>query len=290
VEELEEDAAEENGISDRHNPPTFIPPLTLHAYLDAFDIESTLAAAVEGCGRHVPASEVRAAVRNSLKGMLNPGLRARATGAMRGPSQVDRASQSAVASSFTLADLWEASPIRMDEHGPDTAEILDILFPGDPLLCVGRTSRQFATASKETLRDRLSPMQFVVPSPMSARFGKTKEGKISPHCLDNTGPRRYLVVEFDSGSTDKQAGLLAHLSHYAPFVLAVHSGGKSLHGWFRAHAEESITERFFKYAVSLGADRATWTRSQFVRMPGGLRDGSRRQLVWFLNPALAHEN
>jgi hypothetical protein len=28
VEELEEDAAEENGISDRHNPPTFIPPLT----------------------------------------------------------------------------------------------------------------------------------------------------------------------------------------------------------------------------------------------------------------------
>ena len=50
-----------------------------------------------------------------------------------------------------------------------------------------------------------------------------------------------------------------------------------------------------RYAVSLGADRATWTRSQFVRMPDGLRskggireDGTReedkRQTVYFFNP------
>src|SRR5690349_17937377 len=33
----------------------------------------------------------------------------------------------------------------------------------------------------------------------------------------------------------------------------------------------------FAYAVSLGADPATWTRSQFVRMPGGRRDNGKVQ-------------
>jgi hypothetical protein len=41
--------------------------------------------------------------------------------------------------------------------------------------------------------------------------------------------------------------------------------------------------RFFRYAVSLGADPATWTRSQFVRVPDGTRDNGRRQTVFFLN-------
>ena len=39
-----------------------------------------------------------------------------------------------------------------------------------------------------------------------------------------------------------------------------------------------------RYAVSLGADRATWTRSQFVRMPDGTRDNGKRQTVYFFNP------
>ncbi len=36
-------------------------------------------------------------------------------------------------------------------------------------------------------------------------------------------------------------------------------------------------------AVSLGADPATWTRSQFVRMPDGTRDNGKRQTVYFFN-------
>jgi hypothetical protein len=38
------------------------------------------------------------------------------------------------------------------------------------------------------------------------------------------------------------------------------------------------------YAVSLGADPATWTKSQFVRMPDGIRDNGKRQTVFWLNP------
>ena len=102
----------------------------------------------------------------------------------------------------------------------------------------------------------------------------------------NTGPRRFLVCEFDTGAPDDHAALLLHLATRAPLVLAVHSGGKSLHGWFycAGQAEEKL-RRFMSYAVGIGADPATWTRSQFVRMPDGQRENGKRQVVYFFNPA-----
>jgi len=42
-----------------------------------------------------------------------------------------------------------------------------------------------------------------------------------------------------------------------------------------------------RYAVSIGADPATWTRCQLVRMPDGLRrepGKERRQTVYYFNP------
>ena len=105
------------------------------------------------------------------------------------------------------------------------------------------------------------------------------------HTLANTGPRRYLVCEFDQGTPDEHAALLAHLASHEPLVCAVHSGGKSLHGWFHVEGQhEKKIQRFFRYAVSLGADPATWTRSQFVRMPGGRRENGKVQMVCYLNP------
>ncbi len=56
-------------------------------------------------------------------------------------------------------------------------------------------------------------------------------------------------------------------------------------GWFWAAGQpEERLRRFMGYAVSLGADSATWTRSQFVRMPDGTRDNGQRQTVYFFNP------
>ena len=104
-------------------------------------------------------------------------------------------------------------------------------------------------------------------------------------CLANTGPRHYLVVEFDQGSFDQHAALLWHLRKFAPLMICVHSGGKSLHGWFFvADESEPVIEEFFRYAVSLGADPATWTRCQLVRMPDGQRDNGKRQRVVFFDP------
>jgi hypothetical protein len=70
-----------------------------------------------------------------------------------------------------------------------------------------------------------------------------------------------------------------------PFVLAVHSGGKSLHGWFRAFPLfDEATWPFMRYAYQLGADHVTWSRSQFVRLPSGTRQNGEPQKTYYLNP------
>jgi hypothetical protein len=205
-----------------------------------------------------------------------------------------------------LVDLWEASPIRLDSNQSRTEEILDVLFPSNPLLCCGWTRHRFDTRPLNRWY-KLDDLQFIVPNPMTSLRGPTRTGKLSAHALSNTGARRFLIVEFDFDARrstpeaallatletegrdvrDLSAALLLHLAEKAPLVLAVYSGGKSLHGWFHCAgvAEEKVSN-FFQYAVLLGADPASWTPSQFARMPDGLRDGSKRQSVYFFNPGV----
>ena len=186
-----------------------------------------------------------------------------------------------------LVDLWEASPIRLDDNTAHTEAIIDVLFPDNPLLCCGWTQSIFDTRSREEWRGKLSAMQLIVPSPMIARIGHTQDGKESEHTLENTGARRFLVVEQDNETIDEQAAVLLHLAERAPLVVAVHSGGKSVHGWFYCVGQpEEKVQSFMRYAVSLGVDRTIWTRSQFVRMPDGLRTNGNRQVVYFFNPAV----
>jgi hypothetical protein len=119
---------------------------------------------------------------------------------------------------------------------------------------------------------------------MTARVGRTQDGRESKHSLSNTGARRFLVCEFDAGIIDEHSAILLHLARYAPLVCAVFSGKKSLHGWFYVHGQqEEKVLKFFRYAVSLGADPMTWTRSQFVRLPDGTRSSGEKQTVFFLN-------
>lgn len=183
-----------------------------------------------------------------------------------------------------VADLWENSPMRPPES-PDPDFFIDQMFPGNPLICCGESSERFATKSREEWRGKLRKQQFIVPSPMSKAVGVTKDGKKSQHCLDNTGPRRFIVVEFDDGTTDLQAAKLWFLSKYAPMVLCVLSGSKSVHGWFwcdRGHPTDIV--KFFRHAVSCGADEHLWVRSQFVRMPDGRRANGNDQSVVYFNP------
>lgn len=184
-----------------------------------------------------------------------------------------------------LADLWEESPIRMDEGAPGIEELVDMLFPPDCLLCVGTAPGDFDTLLREEWRGYLEGFCLVVPSPMTARRGTTKNGTESARSNANTGGRRFLVVEFDDGPLDAHAALLAHLASFAPLVLVVHSGNKSLHGWFWCgDMPDDQWRRFMDYAVMLGADPATWTRSQMVRLPWGARSRGVIQKPYYFNP------
>jgi hypothetical protein len=88
---------------------------------------------------------------------------------------------------------------------------------------------------------------------------------------------------------DACAALLWHLADRLSLVLVVHSGGKSLHGWFSAFNRDEQRElwAFMRYAHSLGADWVTWRRSQFVRLPDGRRQNGARQLTYYLDPGNA---
>jgi hypothetical protein len=259
----------------------------LHTHRNRAEIVALLAATVADCGRHVPVSEIEAAVdkakdcawRPGRNGFLNSPANARTW-----PDVNTKARAEIVADGGGLADLWEASPVRIESNEPRTEEIMDALFPGNPLLCCGKSNSDFDTKPRESWRGELFALELIVPSAMTAIEGVTKDGKPSRHTLSNTGPRRFLVVEFDTGTTDEHAALLLHLACRAPLVLGVHSGNKSLHGWFycAGQAEEKL-RRFMEYAVTLGADHATWSRSQFCRMPDGTRDNGKRQTVYFFN-------
>jgi hypothetical protein len=58
-----------------------------------------------------------------------------------------------------------------------------------------------------------------------------------------------------------------------------------VHGWFYACRKPEVRlEHFMRKAIALGADPATWLKSQFVRMPGGRRLSGTLQAIYFLNP------
>jgi hypothetical protein len=239
------------------------------------------------CGRPVSLREIHNAINNSTGCTSAPSHIARDSTARprKWPQRNAKAVAKACADGFGLADLWEISPLRFDDAEPHTEDIIDALFPNNPWLCVGASMSRFDTQRREDWRGLLHRAQLIVPSPMTDKTGITKNGRTSTHTLANTGPRRYLITEFDEGTFDEHAALLLELAQEAPFVLAVLSGGKSLHGWFLVPNDNEARQRvFMNCAVRLGADRATWTPSQFVRMPDGTRSNGHRQAVIYFNP------
>jgi hypothetical protein len=67
----------------------------------------------------------------------------------------------------------------------------------------------------------------------------------------------------------------------------VHSGGKSLHGWFNVQGvSEERLAAWVAVARRLGADPATFCPCQFVRLPEGRRDNGTPQHVVYLKPAM----
>jgi hypothetical protein len=208
-----------------------------------------------------------------------------------------------------LEELRHRSPFPIPDS---TDEIIRTLYPADSIICVGRDPESAFTAPLRNFRT-LAKKELIVPSPMSALCSVDPKGDRHKRSLANTGPRRFIVTDFDIRPFDKNdaptiyfdlvkrweaagvsiqdatAGLISYLS--GPLVMVVYSGNISLQAWWFAEGEDespdSRMRTFFETAVILGADRAGWITCQLFRMPGGLRSSTnRRQSVHYFNPSL----
>jgi hypothetical protein len=265
--------------------------LQLHKYMDANQICNVLALAVEDCGRDVPSDEIWNAVKNSMKLPNLPQQKPPFKGTQRNGkwAAVNNCARAEVIAKHPHAKIELAynSPVLVTDNNPDATWFVQKLYHPDDLLCIGNSVKDTrATPLSIIVRHKLE-ICLMVPSPMSSRTGHTQNGKVSERCLDNTGPRRYLVTEFDTGTSDEQAGVIYHLMEYCPLVMVLWSGNRSLHAWWNCDGADDLKQRnFFNYAVSLGADPATWTRSQLVRSPQGWRtEKAVRQAVLYFNPS-----
>ncbi len=235
--------------------------------------------AVSECGRPVPDCEIS----NAIAASEQPASQSQA-----GPAAIQSKPRWPETDLAMVRKVVEDHPDAKDFFGDGALnglKVLQGLFPGNPLVCMGDDIRRMETKPLHAWQDSWRNMQFVVPSPMNALTGVNQQGKESNRCLDNTGKRRFAVVEFDKHPEYVQAAIHAHLDTKLPLAAVVHSGGKSLHGWYYAeNRTESELRLFMEHAVSLGADPATWTRCQAVRLPGGIRSNGVAQAIRFFNP------
>ena len=199
-------------------------------------------------------------------------------------------SRSVKSTPWTLEDMWEESPLRLDEFNP--AQILSLLYEPTELVCCGSVN-QFMTL---TVSDWLNGDHWmgdqVVPNPSRLKLGVTlsNNDRLSAHSRDATGKRRYIVIESDDEtlSFDEKAAVLKYLSEKAGGALkmVVHTGGKSLHGWYKAAPDEFINWKFMELACLLGADPRMWLPEQLARLPNAVRIKNQKlQKTFYFDPS-----
>lgn len=189
-------------------------------------------------------------------------------------------------------------------------DVLPLLFPGNPLVTTSYGVNAPETKPLNEIVADAHKRQFIVPNACIAREGLTLDGKLSQHCKSIMGPRQYLVLETDfkpegeCGKMLAEAELVHELSplDVSAFILGhmtlpwghlpamvVYSGNKSAQAWYQMQGESPYHKEFMEYAIHFGADPATWSKCQFVRMPGGTRISknggpSVAQPIWYFDP------
>lgn len=176
------------------------------------------------------------------------------------------------ATPWSLEDMLKDSPQKCFDSKP--AEIINMLFDPDELVCCGSVMKFRTLPAKEWLSVGNVGDQ-IVPNPSRVKVGTNLKGNPSQHCRDATGRRKYIVVESDdeSLSFDEKASVLRYLRDEAgaKLKMVVHTGGKSLHGWFKSTGDSHIDWEFMRLACLLGADRRMWLPEQLARTPNAVR-------------------
>jgi hypothetical protein len=281
----------------------------LRHYAEIEEARELLHEATRNCGRPVSADEINQALHKAYGTTSATSEQERLPRYSPDVNLIEQIVAERIGSRSKLAELEESSPVPIPQTGD---QAMRILFPESSLICVGVRPEYPRTRPIEHLNN-LERFCFVVPSPMSAQFTIDNEGRKHERTNANTGPRRFIVCDFDIKPANRNgnpsiyselikrweahqvtiqdacAALIEYLAEHGPLVMVVFSGNLSLQAWFYCQGEDesphSAFRAFFESAVILGADPAGWTKSQFFRMPGGTRRNiRRRQTIHFFDP------
>ncbi len=196
--------------------------------------------------------------------------------------------------STDFRDLMRFSPVRLD--GADEAGILlETLYDPNDHLFIGDVYTKEVRTADEWLGEDLSTFPHIIPNPMTGSVGQTSEGKDSMRCEATVADLRYAVCEMDEVSLPRQVGFwMRCIEMKLPVAAIIHSGGKSLHGWFYVNCgqdsekwERNVKGWLFKeFGARFGFDPACSNKARLSRLVGHNRGEKGLQKLLYLDGSL----
>jgi len=194
---------------------------------------------------------------------------------------------------------------------PASDEILERLFPGDPILCTASEDKILRSDFLRNLRGSLSSLIYVVPSRMRKLSDNAVATPLQAPREETIAPREYLVITIDAclekvstpgkpivSCFSQAAGLpdldhihllssvILHLAAHAPLAMTVVDIGR-MQAWFACLGEEESSLReFMNLAVRLGCETEGWDKCMPVWIPDVMFPGDRpknRPVVLYFN-------
>jgi hypothetical protein len=166
------------------------------------------------------------------------------------------------------------SPARIPSAAADQAAVLLRLFRPLDVLWIGHlcdSGQEWHASHFRPAKDWLRTDR-IPPGPRICTC--TFRPGVCSRSQDSMLARRFLVVEADSIDLPAQGSILRWLSGLGLKLRAiVHSGGRSLHGWFDYPAARKL-EDLRLLLPALGCDPALFNPVQPVRLPGWRRPDS----------------
>jgi hypothetical protein len=184
----------------------------------------------------------------------------------------------AIARDRILKSPWTCEEIERDSPSPipqepsaQAAAILRLYAPGD-IVWIGDLHDSGSPRHARHFRPSSEWLQG--PMPPGPRISQTtfRKGVVS-RCARTVRKRPFLVVESDTLTLGEQGALLRLLRKTLTLRAVVHTGGRSLHGWFECPAP-TLFRHLRHFLVAVGADPALFNPVQPVRMPGWPRSDS----------------
>jgi len=192
--------------------------------------------------------------------------------------------------------LVEASPHKVNMK---PGVVIKALFDPDDIINIQHTGMEVGTLVKvsdlkvQYPSHELATYKFLNPSTFKKVEGVPNPldgDKVATRCNANVKDRPYMVLEMDSkdeAQVERFNTFALELAKFAPLVLAVDTGNKSVHFWFDARKAlpKSVTA-IFTLACLHGADKRMGVRSQIARMPNvsAASEGRGAQRVLYFDP------